>query len=489
MLNAVLLPLAVVIAVALVMIASYGGRDIAIFVSVLTVLTIAAFASLELGVMALIVAACFDGFLKGLSPGWHTQLLKDYLLGVCLLRWGWLSVLGHPRRSVRHPLSVMILLFMGWALLQLLNARNPSLMLALTNLRTWVIWLPVFFLAYDYLASRAQVERFLRFIFPLMTPLAIYGIVQYQVGLDHLFALGEGFDVYQRSQYATATYELEVRPPSTMISAHTFAAACVMAICLGIGAVAYFRGRRHIQLPIVVSMPLLGVALLVTAVRNAYASVAVGVLVLLVLLRRPGLVLVTAAVGAVAFYGANELTGGRTFERLNTIISQPEYTRARIVGPWGTALYWAGRRPLGAGYSSGAGRGRLLENLEPEAVRPEQRTVWAENEYARALIELGIPGFLLFCAMLAGVIWHSLQAYRRCEDPRDRWLIAGIIAAEASLLARLLVGSALYGWPEAIMFWCYVAIALRLPEIEAQEQGQVLTPLMATRPQQALASR
>ena len=383
-----LLPLGVIGAVVLVVLGQVGGFDMAVFVGLATVLTVAALTSLEFGVLALIVAASLDGFLKGLSPGWHTQLLKDYLLAICLLRWAWLSVLGHRRRSVRHPLSVPIIIFAGWCAVQLLNERNPNVIMSLTNLRAWIIWLPVFFLAYDYMRTRKQVERFVVFVFLVMAPLAVYGIVQYQIGLDHLFRLGPGFDVYQQSQYATEAYEIELRPPSTMISPHSLADACVMALCLGIGAIGYFSRRGLTQSLIAVSMPVLAVSLLITAVRNAYGSAAAAVLVLLGLIRRPDLIVLAALIGGLALFEVDQLTGGRAMERLNTVLTDPEYTRNRIVTPWQTALGWVTRHPLGSGFTSGVGRGRLLWSIDPHRVRPEERTPWAENEYALSLIHI-----------------------------------------------------------------------------------------------------
>ncbi len=489
LLNAVLLPLGVISAVILVVVGQVGSFHMAVFVGLATALTVAALVSLEFGVLALLAAACLDGFLKGLSPGWHTQLLKDYLLAICLLRWGWLSVLGYRRRSVRHPLSIPIVMFTGWCAVQLVNERNPNLIMALTNLRAWIIWLPVFFLAYDYIRTRKHIERFIMFIFAVMVPLAIYGIVQYQVGLDHLFRLGPGFDVYRQSQYATETYEIELRPPSTMISPHSFADACVMALCLGIGAIGYFSRRPVRQSYIAVAMPVLVVGLLITAVRNAYASAAGAGLVLLGLIRRPDLLVLAAIVGGLAVLQVDELTGGRAMERLNTIVTNPEYTRNRIVVPWRTALNWAARHPLGSGFTSGVGRGRLLASIDPEELLPEHRTPWAENEYARTLIELGVPGFLLFMWMLFSIVRFVFRAYRQATQGRDRWLIAGVFASVISMLLRLLVGSALYGWPEAIMFWCYVALALRLPEIEIEELSGAAAPIVTVKERPVPAQR
>jgi len=490
LLTAVLLVIGVASAVTLVTIGETGGIDEALFVAIMAVVTVAALVSIEFGLLALIFVASVDGFLKGLSPGWHTQLLKDYILAICLLRWAWLSVLGHRRRSATTRVGWAVGLFSLWCFVELFNARNFNFIMAVAGFRVWVVWLPVFFLAYDAMRTRRQVERFVVFVTALMLPLAAYAIVQYQIGLDHLYALGEGFDVYLKSQYATEAYEIELRPPSTMISPHSLAGACVMALCLGMGGIGYYHRRGRAQALMLVSMSLVGIALLITAVRNAYGSAFAGLLVVLGLVRRPDLILAVMLVGGVAAWQVDALTGGNALARLNTIVTDPVYTRMRIVTPWKSALFWANRHPFGGGVSTGVGVGRVLEeDIADVSYAPEFRTPWAENDYARALIELGVPGLLLFTGMLAVCLLEIFRAYRAAREPRDRWLIAGILAAVVTMMLRLTVGSALYGWPEGILFWCYVAIALRLPEIEDEELRQVARPLTTAVVRPARAAR
>ncbi|NLO06307.1 MAG: hypothetical protein GX131_10820 [candidate division WS1 bacterium] len=471
-LSLLLLPVGIIAAVVLVLLSETGGFNMAVFISVATVVTVAALSSLEFGIMALIFIASIDGFLKGLSPGWHTQLLKDYLLAVCLLRWAWLSVLGHRRNSMRHPLSLPILLFAGWCVMQLFNARSASPILGLAGLRVWILWLPLFFVVYDYCRSRQQIERLILFIVVLLIPISIYGIYQYKFGLGHLHGLSSGFDVYTYSRYATEDYQLETRPPATMISAHGFASTLVMVILIGIGGVPYFRNRRTWQGVLILGLPLFGTALLLTAVRNAYGSLVMALLFLMGLIRRPDLAILTAIVGLIAVTQVGSLTGGNAMNRLNSIVTSPEYTQRRIMRPWQNAIRWAGQHPLGGGVAGGAiGRGRMLWGVV--SIRdygPEHLMPWAENDYARSMIELGIPGFLLFVWMLYSVGRTALRAYRAAAESRDRWLLAGMLSAVVSMYFRLLVGPALYGWPEAIIFWCYAAMAARLPEIEAVER-------------------
>lgn len=491
-LPSVLLPLGVIIGVGLALIGLIGGFATGVIVTVGAVVTVAAMSSLELGILALILVAALDGFLKGISPGWHTQLLKDYILGICLLRWAWLSVLGRRRESAKHPLSIPILLFIAWVTVQLFNDRNTSVLMAIAGYRMWIIWLPIFFIAYDCIRSRVQIRRLVAFLFLLMAPLAAYSVFQYQFGLEHLTRLGPGFQPLFRQQYAVlgGEGELQLRPSSTMVSPHSFAGTAVNVLLIGIGAIAYVHQRRSLQVFVICAMPVIAVGLLVAAVRNAFASALVGGVALMLLVRRPGLVVLLALVSILAAVAVNEITAGAPMHRLRTIITDPQQTYRRIAVPWKTAMKWGFSHPLGAGIASGVGRGRLLYGAAgPAAHRPEHRVPWAENEYARSLIELGVPGFALFMWILVSVVRHVLGSYAELRESRDRWLVSGVFAMVVSVLVRLLVGSALYGWPGAIIFWTFVAIAVRLPHIAEQEQAQTAAPLREGAAQGARGSR
>lgn len=469
LLGIILLIAAVVGAAALVWVAQTGGIGRAVFVSVAVVATVAALSSLEFGLMALIFVAAVDGFLKGISPGWHTQLLKDYILAICLLRWAWLSVLGHRRESLRASAALPILVFGGWTVVQLFNVNSGNLFIGLAGLRMWTIWLPVFFLAHDAFKSRREIERMAVFLVFLMTPVALYGILQYSLGMEHLFKLGSGFRVYSQAHYA-GTEGLEWRPPSTMVSPHALAGTLTMVVLMAVGLVGYFNRHRMLQAAIVVGTPIMGIGILITAVRNAAASVVIGGVALLVVIRRFDLAMLAAILGVLVVFQVDALSGGEATARVRSILDNPAYTVHRVLGPWRTASRKVMQKPLGHGIASGVGLGRTARSrgMGTGDIAPESRVTWIENEYGRALLETGIPGFIFFVWMLYAVIRSLFKAHRVAVVDRDKWLLAGMLAACTSMLARLLVGSALYG-PGGPIFWLYAAMAARIPEIEQLE--------------------
>jgi len=291
----------------------------ALITGAVAALTVGAVLSLEIGILAIVLVACTDGMLKGLSPGWHTQVLKDYFLVICMLRWFSLSVLGHRRLSVRHPIAPVLLVFVAWCAMQMFNPRSYSWILALAGFRGWVIWIAVFFLAYDQLQSRRQVERLLLFTIIILIPISVYGIVQYQVGYGHLERLGPGFDVYRRAGYFTETYEVETRPAATMVSPGNLGAGLSCALLMAIGALLYWDVRRYAQLLALAAIPVFATAMFLTGSRASLAGTIVGALALLVVSRRPRVAIILAVATLIAITQTSRLTCGALETRLSSL--------------------------------------------------------------------------------------------------------------------------------------------------------------------------
>lgn len=476
---------ATALAVGLAVVSTTSSFASAVVALTALVVTIAAFYSIETGLMALIFVACTDGFLKGISPGWHTQVLKDYLLAICVLRWAWMSVMGYRRDSVRQPVVIPMIMFSMWCTMQMFNTTTHSLLLALAGLRAWVVWIPVFFIAYDFFRKREQLERMLLYITFMLLPIALYTVVQYQIGYDHLYRLGPGFGDFRKAGYYTDEWEVETRPAATMTSPHNNAAAMSCGALMAMGGLWFFRRRRLSQVATIAAMPLEGVALLLTAARAAFASTIVGAVVLLIMVRRSGVALVMALVIGIAVTQVGRLTGGAVFDRLTGVITRLDESFERSYSPFRTALAYARDHPLGSGIATGHAAGRVLWSQFKGKSGLREDIPWAENEWGRALIELGIPGLGLFVWMVFSVLRAMYRVYGRLSTTEYRWLAAGLLAACIGVVGRLAVGAALYTWPEAIFFWMFVAACLRLPEMEEAEIGARQTA--APEPANALA--
>jgi len=163
----------------------------------------------------------------------------------------------------------------------------------------------------------------------------------------------------------------------------------------------------------------------------------------------------------------NNYAGGAFGARYNPRMLSYQVVANRVVGPTLDSIKLAIKSPLGVGVATGTGvgRGRLVVGREGMVVK---RTAggMVENEYGRALHELGFPGFILFLWLLYAAVKMTVSSFMRVHTVESRSLIAACLAVMLSGLARLAVGSALYLVPGGPMFWLSGAMAVRTAEIE-----------------------
>jgi len=158
----------------------------------------AALASNEAALCLLVIVGASEGIIKGLFPGMLTLLLKDIIIGVALLRWAWEGLNGLPRPSLNSPVVLPVFLFAVLCAGQMFNTETGSFLVALAGFRSWVASIAIFFIAYDTLDRSAAARRVGWWVVLVGVATSIYGIVQHQIGFDHLYALSSGFDFYRK---------------------------------------------------------------------------------------------------------------------------------------------------------------------------------------------------------------------------------------------------------------------------------------------------
>jgi hypothetical protein len=116
--------------------------------------------------------------------------------------------------------------------------------------------------------------------------------------------------------------------------------------------------------------------------------------------------------------------------------------------------------PMGIGTGMNTGPSRYALSL------PEQdRFVGYESFYAKAIVELGIPGFLILVALFGALAFYSLRAHVRVRDRRLKSCSAAFLAFQATMLVHSLKGWQIDIDPVNVYFWLYAGILLKLPRL------------------------
>jgi hypothetical protein len=141
---------------------------------------------------------------------------------------------------------------------------------------------------------------------------------------------------------------------------------------------------------------------------------------------------------------------------------------SRSLGPlargWETGL----SHPFGNGIATGAGIGRIFYKSNLETA---EGSSFIENEFGRALSELGVVGATIWLLMLLRLMWSCILAIRAMGATPEGTLSAAMFGVMTAIFVILSVGSALYGAEPGMYFWIFGAAILRLRQFVTEEQA------------------
>jgi O-antigen ligase len=210
----------------------------------------------------------------------------------------------------------------------------------------------------------------------------------------------------------------------------------------------------------VVSLLLSVPAVIVTFSRAGFLTIcAIAVASVLCFVRRraplPAAAILVVAIGVLPFLPAGYL------ERLNTITDIEADRTGSAVGRWSDyqlSLRLVARNPI-----VGVGLGQDILALDQIRLRPTWRNV--HNAYLEYAVDLGVPGFLMFLALLVA----SLRSARRVEvragrDPALRDL--SVIASGVRIaLLGFVVAAFFYPVAYQFYFFCVAGLAVAITRV------------------------
>ena len=405
--------------------------------------------SLDVAIFVLLGLALVEGIYKALAPSLLTLAAKDAVLALIVLHLIYNSLRSHDFSWLSQRVTTPMLLFFGYVGAMVFSTSTRSLRLALAGVRSWILWMPLYFPAYYVFNTREKALRLIRFLIAVSIPAALYGIYQSVMGYGHLGAVG-GFAAHAQWFGGRAT--------SFFNTPHTFGGFCaiVTLLCLSQAMSPQRLGPRVVLVAI---GALAAGGLVASGTRGALYGIFFGLLMLLWLARRRVLLVPIVAAGAAVavFYLAPVAQVGA--ERLRESSSM-RIAIARVSDPFETAIKQVSEHPLGYGVATGAGSGRIFGDLTRQAAANEVE--WVENEFGRALTELGIPGTFFWLWTLWVTLSGMVRATRAAEDERDHYMFAGMTAAMTCVCGQLLIGSALYDPLGGSCFWLFSAATTRL---------------------------
>jgi hypothetical protein len=359
----------------------------------------------------------------------------------------YIAILVRPRtrlqrRKIRKLLPWFLLLF-AWPFLMLaVPFQDP--IIQLVGFRAQVFFLPC--LLIGAMMDDVDVQKVAYWLCALNLIAFGFGVAEYLLGIEKFIPLNDATRfIYLSNDVATGTKGgTAVRIPSTFVSAAGYGGVMVLSVPWIAGAFS-LRGMR--------GWPgVLFAATLFAVVLGVFLSASRTQAILLIALTAVLLFSMRAKIGTYSAFIV--IIGAATWfvmqnprlQRFKTI-HDTTYVETRIESSANTSFFDAAENhPLGIGL--GAAGTSIPAFLQYRIDRSKQIVI--ENEYARIMLEQGLPGLIIW---LAFITWVLTRAAPR---PNDNWLLSRRLAYVTTtlFLGTGIIGLGLFNWiPGTLMLF------------------------------------
>ena len=459
-----------------------GGRGYLVVAALpLSALLLMILVRWQRGVYALLAYIPVAGVVTlSLSPwqGWpllHPVLYKDWLF-VLPAYLGYLASLVLRReRLPRLPPSVTLSL-LALSLIVLAQAANPGIpnvLTALIGTKVWLFYIPLFLLAYSLVTSTRSLWHLFRLFVVLSILPCAFGIAEYV--LSQSLGYAATMDAIYGASAAQATQEYTYfqvgggilpRIPSTFtfVSQYFGFTLAMLVPCyvvwLSDPSLRWRKLARWVLL-------LVTVASFLSGARSAF------VFVPLLLALMYGLDRGLAGAARAALYICASLLGMLSLARI-TVVGLFEHV-SELLGNYAVDTAYGGLHqaitsmPLGSGTGTNTGPARYAFD------RPEF-FVAIQNYYAKAAYELGIPGLILVCAVLAILLREGFRARRYLRSSPLRVPACAILAFLLTMALNSFKGWLLDLDPINVYFWVFAGVLAKLSYLHLAEPAPALFP-------------
>lgn len=427
---------------------------------------------IELGVVCLVVYSSLLAFFVRMLPPANSGpigLALDGILALMLLRLGWDLFQQRNFQVFRSPLTVAVLAFLGYQVLEVFNPAAPSIWFGLYGLRG-TLRVAGFFLVIYYFRSRRAILRLVVGWLALLLGVGAYGIFQHHHGLlwqEMHWLLTEG-------NAQTHILKGYVRVFSTVGDAATFGFLMIIGVLFACALALGSPWRWRLPL-LLACLPLL-YAMAASYSRGPVVALVAGVVALLLAARNFWLATSIAAIGAVGVAVLIASGSGQLLDRLSTAARPDEdasfNTRLNYVN---TYLPEIAQRPFGFGINTSGGGARKVSG--GERVRGSVVGVPTDNYYFKVALEMGWVGLTLWLWLNGALLLHAFRVHHRLRDPALKAVALGTASVLVAIAVGALSNDILAQKPIAELFWLCAGLVVVLGQYRTRSVAPVRRPI------------
>lgn len=424
------------------------------------------------GVYLMTGIACFMNMFLKLIPNLPIGLLMDFcillmvlsMLYRCYWENSWKATFG-------TPLTLAIVVWIGWHLLQFGNPIAASRAAWFYVMRPAVGYTLLFFVAWRCLGDLQKIKNMFWVLVVLTFISAAWGVSQFVFGyfpfeMNYIVSHDAVHLVYIQGRW---------RSFGTMSSPSHFGVimAGMTVVCWLLMGLRFSAWKKTLML--LTSMLALA-GLVYSGARSGFAvfplalAVVVGLsfnIRLYALSAVAGMLLAVLMVTPSNNYHIQRLQS--TFKAEEDLSYQVREKNKEMIMPWILA------HPMGGGLGSTGvwgqrfSPGTFLANFPPD------------SGYVRVSVEMGWIGFLLYIFLWGTVLWHSLKGFiflkknyrHKPEEAAERRVLAlAMLALVVPLTVVETVQDIVGKLPVNLLFWVWMAMLLRITEAPAKDKNR-----------------
>jgi hypothetical protein len=394
--------------------------SVALCVAVLVGTFAAARRSLAAGFGVLLTVGYLYGIIRANRLDGYSHLLFDAsLLGL------YAAHLFRPLPADEHvrlqELRTWVIVLVGWPMILFL-VPTQDILVELVGLRGNVLMLPCLLLGAQL--SRADMYRLALWIAVLNLVAGGVAAAQFVIGLEPFFPRNPVTDIIYRSGDVAGFTAYRI--PSSFTSAHSYAGTMVTTLPLLLGGWMDRSGSRPAA--ILFATAIIASALGVFAAAARLPAVLLLILAVATLFSghvRIGHKLRWVFVAAIVAW----TVGGQERLQRFTTLEDTDFVSGRIAGSVNMGFFdLAQAYPLGNGLGGG---GTSIPYFLQSRIR---NSVTMENEYARILLEQGVPGVLLWILFLGWLFTRNPPSDPSWRFPRQMIRVSAAASFASGLL-------------------------------------------------------
>ncbi len=413
------------------------------------------------GIIVLIVVAYLLFYLGRLGIEGPMGVVADGIQVMLILGTLWSLRRHHDWQVLKGPVSTIILIWVGYNILQLGNPSAVSRLAWLYTIRPVAIVMMTYFVFVYNIRSIKYVRLIFKIWLALSLYAAFYGIKQEYIG----FSAVEDAYLHSDPEIAGLLFIAGHWRKFSIFSdpvafAYNMSMAATFCIALMAGK---FPGWKKIILAVLTIIFL--VSMLFSGTRGAYVLVPAA-LFLFAILNYNKKVLLFTSIAAVFFVVLiNVPTGDPNLLRFQTAFKPNDdpsfklrkYNQKRIQPYILTHPIGFGLGSVG-GWGKRFGDGGLVSQFQPD------------SGYVRTAVELGPVGLIIFCILMFTVMKTGINNFYRVKDPEIKTYILGITLIIFAYNIANFPQEALIQFPSNVLFSLDMALLTILYRLDKEKQ-------------------